>query len=208
MAGTNWVNKMRKVCGVMALSVFILASFMSQAHAADVVVGRTGWAAVANPIPLPLRPGATQNIVGDIEEVGLATREIDIAWCFDRIVTGDAIGNVGSRAAVKFEAVMASVTSGVVDNFPFEQGRAADGYKVDDAVGRNRCLAAYLDAETVSLGAVKHRSASISVKVIGESVLVGTIAVVDKSACRSALSVRLGIRDAAAGARDIGLPLA
>src|SRR5210317_1394688 len=46
MAGTNWVNIMRKVCGVLALSVVLLGSFVSQAYASDVAStfkDESGW---------------------------------------------------------------------------------------------------------------------------------------------------------------------
>ncbi len=51
MAGTNWVNNLRKACGLLVLSIFVLAVSISQAHAADVVETRkddNGWRLLVN----------------------------------------------------------------------------------------------------------------------------------------------------------------
>ncbi len=52
-----------------------------------------------------------------------------------RVVAGDAVVDVGARAAVEFEAVVAGVTGVVVDDAALECRLAARRHEVEDAVG-------------------------------------------------------------------------
>ena len=125
-----------------------------------------------------------------------------------RVVAGHAVVDVGTRAAMEVDDVVAGKAGVIVDDAALEQRVAADRHEVVDAVRRDRRLFADLDAEAVSLGLVEHRPCRIVGQRLGERVLVGAVAVVDPGAHRAAFGGCLGVGDAATVARDVGLPFA
>ena len=135
----------------------------------------------------------------------------------DAVVAGDTVLDVESCLAVKLEIVVAGVAGGVVDDQALlEIGRAAAiGHEiVRRVVGRDifgqeaAAIGADLDADAVNLVAVEGRTARVIGQRLRKRVRICTVVIIRKRTGSGRLGRRLGILDAAAVARDIGLPFA
>ena len=80
--------------------------------------------------------------------------------------------------------------------------------EIEDAVRRNRRLAADLDAETMCLRLIKYRASRIGVQVVGEGVGVGTVVIVHESSLGTSFSRCLYVGNPAVFGCLVGLPLA
>ncbi len=123
-----------------------------------------------------------------------------------RVMAGDAIFDVGARAAVEIEHVVAGVAGVVVDDEARKRRCAAGRHEVEDAVAGDRRLVADLDAETMRLVRIEHGGADVGGQRIRKRVLVGAVVVVHQPRCGRGFSRTLPGR--AAGAGDVVLPLA